>query len=209
MAAAWVRGYQGKDLSNSTSMLACAKHYVAYGGAEGGREYNSVDMSERTLRDIYLPPFKAAVDAGVGTIMSAFNTLQGVPASANRHTLTEILRTDWGFRGFVVSDWDSIGELVQHGVALDGREAALKAITAGVDMDMQSNLYDTKLPELVQSGRLKMEVIDQSVTRVLRVNSRLVCSSDPIPTKDRVPQGCSRQNTSNWPGRRQKNRSCC
>ena len=105
-------------------MLACAKHYVAYGGAEGGRDYNTVDISERTLRDVYLPPFKAAVDAGAGTIMSAFNTLQGVPASANRHTLTDILRTEWGFRGFVVSDWDSIGELVQHGIALDGREAA-------------------------------------------------------------------------------------
>jgi beta-glucosidase len=168
MAAAWVRGYQGKDLSDSTSMLACAKHYVAYGGAEGGRDYNTVDISERTLRDVYLPPFKAAVDAGAGTIMSAFHTLQGVPASANRHTLSEILRTEWGFRGFVVSDWDSIGELVQHGVALDGREAALKAITAGVDMDMQSNLYGTKLAESVHSGRLKMEVIDQAVTRVLR-----------------------------------------
>ena len=132
-----------------------------------------MDMSERTLRDAYLPPFKAAVDAGAGTIMSAFNTLQGVPASANRHTLTEILRTEWGFRGFVVSDWDSIGELVQHGVALDGSEAALKALTAGVDMDMQSNLYDTKLPELVQSGRLEMEVIDQSVARVLRVKFAL------------------------------------
>jgi beta-glucosidase len=173
MAAAWVRGYQGEDLSDSASMLACAKHYVAYGGAEGGREYNTVDISERTLREVYLPPFKAAVDAGADTIMSAFNTLQGVPASANRHTLTEILRTEWGFRGFVVSDWDSIGELVQHGVALDGSEAALKALTAGVDMDMQSNLYDTKLPELVQSGRLEMEVIDQSVARVLRVKFAL------------------------------------
>jgi beta-glucosidase len=169
MAAACVRGYQGKDLSDSTSMLACAKHYVAYGGAEGGREYNSADMSERTLREVYLPPFKAAVEAGAGTIMSAFNTLQGIPASANRHTLTDILRTEWGFRGFVVSDWDSIGELVQHGVALDGREAALKALTAGVDMDMQSNLYDTKLPELVQSGRLTMEIVNQAVTRVLRI----------------------------------------
>ncbi|MGO9107687.1 MAG: beta-glucosidase BglX [Thermoguttaceae bacterium] len=173
MAAAWVHGYQGKDLSNSTSMLACAKHYVAYGGAEGGRDYNTVDISERTLRDVYLPPFKAAVDAGAGTIMSAFNTLQGVPASANRHALTDILRNEWGFRGFVVSDWDSIGELVQHGVALDGREAALKALTAGVDLDMQSNLYNTKLPELLHSGRLKMEVIDQAVTRVLRLKVAL------------------------------------
>jgi beta-glucosidase len=173
MAAAWVRGYQGRDLSDSTAMLACAKHYVAYGGAEGGRDYNTVDMSERTLRDVYLPPFKAAVDAGAGTVMSAFNTLQGVPASANHHALTDILRTEWGFRGFIVSDWDSIGELVQHGVALDDREAALKAITAGVDMDMQSNLYDTKLPELVHNGRLRMEVVDRAVTRVLRIKFAL------------------------------------
>ena len=173
MAAAWVRGYQGGRLSDRDSMLACAKHYVAYGGAEGGRDYNTVDISERTLRDVYLPPFKAAVDAGAGTLMSAFNTLQGVPTSANHHTLTDILRTEWGFRGFVVSDWDSIGELIQHGVALDGREAAWKAFAAGVDMDMQSNLYGTKLPELLRSGRLKMELVDQAVARVLRVKFAL------------------------------------
>ena len=173
MAAAWVRGYQGEDLSAPASMLACAKHYVAYGAVEGGREYNLADISERCLRDVYLPPFKAAVDAGAGTLMSAFNSLYGVPASACRHTLTGILRNEWGFRGFVVSDWDSIGELVQHGAALDGREAARKAVTAGVDMDMQSNLYATKLPELVQSGRLKMETIDRAVARVLRLKFAL------------------------------------
>jgi len=173
MAAAWVRGYQGNDLADPTAMLACAKHFVAYCGAEGGRDYNTVDIGERTLRDVYLPPFKAAIDAGSCTIMSAFNCLQGVPASANRRTLTDILRGEWGFQGFVVSDWDSIGELVQHGVALDGREAGLKAITAGVDMDMQSGLYDTVLPELVQSGRLKVEVIDQAVARVLRIKFAL------------------------------------
>ena len=178
MAAAWVRGYQGKDLADSTSMLACPKHFAAYGGAEGGRDYNSVDISERTLRDVYLPPFKAALDAGAGTIMSAFNTLQGVPASANRHTLTEILRTEWGFRGFVVSDWDSIGELIAHGVALDGREAAFKALNAGVDMDMQSNLYDTKIPGLLESNRLKMEVVDRAVTRGL---ARQICAG-PLRT---------------------------
>jgi beta-glucosidase len=173
MAAAWVRGYQGRDLADPTAMLACAKHYVAYGAAEGGRDYNTVDISERTLREVYLPPFKAALDAGVGTFMSAFNALQGVPASANHHTLTDILRREWGFQGFVVSDWDSIGELIQHGVALDGREAAMKAIMAGVDMDMQSNLYDTALPELVRSGRLKVDVINRSVSRVLRLKFAL------------------------------------
>ncbi len=173
MAAAWVRGYQGSDLAAPTAMLACAKHFVAYGAAEGGREYNTVDISDRTLRDIYLPPFHAALEAGTGTFMSAFNALQGVPASANRHTLTGILRDEWDFRGFVVSDWDAVGELIQHGVALNGREAALKAITAGVDMDMQSGLYSAELPELVSSGRLKMEVVDRAVARVLRIKFAL------------------------------------
>ncbi len=173
MAAAWVRGYQGQSLADPASLLACPKHYVAYGAVEGGRDYNTVDISERSLRDVYLPPFKAAIDAGAGTVMSAFNTLQGVPASANHHTLTDILRGEWGFQGFVVSDWDSIGELVQHGVALDGGEAALKAFAAGVDMDMQSNLYDTQLPELVRGGRVKMEDVDRAVARVLRVKFAL------------------------------------
>jgi beta-glucosidase len=173
MAAAWVRGYQSGDLSDPATMLACAKHFVGYGAAEGGRDYNTVDISERVLREVYLPPFKAAKDADVGTFMAAFNSLQGVPASANHHTLTDILRNEWGFKGFVVSDWDSIGELVQHGIALDGGEAAFKAITAGVDMDMQSGLYDTELPELVRSGKLKMEVIDRSVERVLRIKVAL------------------------------------
>jgi beta-glucosidase len=185
MAAAWVRGYQGKDLADPTAMLACAKHYVAYGAAEGGRDYNTTDVSERVLRDVYLPPFKAAKDAGAGTFMAAFNSLQGVPASANHHTLTNILRGEWGFKGFVVSDWDSIGELIQHGVALDGREAALKAITAGVDMDMQSGLYDTVLPELVQSGRLKIEVIDRSVERVLRIKFALGLFEKPYTNEKR------------------------
>ncbi|MGA2175106.1 MAG: beta-glucosidase BglX [Verrucomicrobiota bacterium] len=179
MAAAWVRGYQGNDLSDPASMLACAKHFVAYGGAEGGRDYNLVDVSERVLRETYLPPFKAAVDAGVGTFMSAFNTLQGVPASANRHTLTDILRTEWGFRGFVVSDWNSIGELIPQGVALNGSGAALKALTAGVDMDMQGNLYNTKLPALVQSGKVKTETIDEAVTRVLRLKFALGLFDQP------------------------------
>jgi beta-glucosidase len=173
MAAAWVRGYQGKSLADSASMVACAKHYVAYGAAEGGRDYNSVDMSDRVLRDVYLPPFQAAVDAGCGTFMSAFNTLQGVPASANHHNLTDILRTEWGFRGFVVSDWGAVGELVNHGVALDGSDAAFKALTAGVDMDMEGNLYDTKLAALVRNGTLKMEVVDEAVARVLRVKFAL------------------------------------
>jgi len=169
LAAAWVRGYQGPDLTDPSSMLACAKHFVAYGGAEGGRDYNTVDISERVLRDVYLPPFQAAVEAGAGTLMSAFNTLQGVPASANHHTLTDILRSEWGFEGFVVSDWNSVGELLEHGVALDGAQAAFKALTAGVDMDMQANLYSQNLASLVESGQLDLSVIDTAVARVLGI----------------------------------------
>ncbi|RYG37308.1 beta-glucosidase [bacterium] len=169
LAAAYVRGYQGKDLTDPTSMLACAKHYVAYGAAEGGRDYNTVDVSDRVLRDVYLPPFQASVDAGVATFMSGFNTVQGVPASANHHYLTDVLRGEWGFRGFVVSDWNSIGELIPHGVALDAEDAALKGLTAGVDMDMAANAYASKLVGLVKKGDLKEAVINEAATRVLRI----------------------------------------
>ncbi|MGH7242680.1 MAG: glycoside hydrolase family 3 N-terminal domain-containing protein [Phycisphaerales bacterium] len=172
-AAAYVRGFQGKDLSDPTSLLACAKHYVGYGGAEAGREYNSVDMSERMLRDIYLPPFKAAADAGAATFMSAFNTLSGVPTSANHFTLTTILREEWGYKGFVVSDWTSIQELINHGVALDGKTAAYKGFAAGVDMDMQANLYATYLVGLVKSGKVTEQSLDESVRRVLRTKFAL------------------------------------
>ena len=173
IARAYVRGYQGKDLTDPTSMVACAKHLVAYGGAEGGRDYNTVDMSERTLRDVYLPPFRDAVDEGAGTVMSAFNTLQGVPTSANRFALTDVLRSEWGFEGLVVSDWMAVGQLVNHGIALDGEAATLKAITAGVDIDMQTNLYAKKLAGLVRSGKLKESVIDEAARRVLRIKFAL------------------------------------
>jgi beta-glucosidase len=172
-AAAYVRGFQGKDLSDPTSLLACAKHYVAYGGAEAGRDYGSVDMSERMLRDVYLPPFKAAADAGAGTFMSAFNTLSGVPTSANHFTLTTVLREQWGYKGFVVSDWTSIAELIPHGIALDGKTAARKGFLSGVDMDMQANLYAMHLPELVRSGKVTEAALDESVRRVLRTKFAL------------------------------------
>lgn len=167
-AAAYVRGFQGKDLKDPTALISCAKHFVAYGGAEGGRDYNSAEMSDRMLRDVYLPPFKAALDAGAGTVMSAFNTLNAVPTSANHYTLTEILRNEWGFRGFVVSDWTSIAELIPHGVALDGKTAAMKAFTAGVDMDMQANLYATQLAGLIAAGKVTNAQLDEAVRRVLR-----------------------------------------
>ncbi len=172
MARAYVRGYQGKRLDAPDSLAACAKHYVAYGAAEGGRDYNTVDMSERTLREIYMPPFKAAVDEGAATLMSAFNPLNGVPASANAFTLRQILKDEWQFRGFVVSDYGSVGELVQHGIANDGVTATRKAFLAGVDMDMESNLYPN-LVQLVRSGSVPEAAIDDAVRRILRVKFAL------------------------------------
>lgn len=185
VAAAYVRGYQGKDLTDPTSMIACAKHYVAYGGAEGGRDYNTVDLSERVLRDVYLPPFKASVGAGAGTLMSGFNTISGVPASANHHTLTEILRGEWNFKGFVVSDWNSIGELIPHGVALDARDAALKGLTAGVDMDMSSNAYASKLAGLVKDKKLSVKTIDEAARRILRVKVAMGLFEKPYSDEKR------------------------
>ena len=150
MAAARVRGFQGDDYSRPDKVVACAKHWVAYGAAEAGRDYNTVDMSEHTLRSIYFPPFKAAVDAGVGTFMSAFNDLNGVPASGNHFTLTEVLRGEWKFDGMVVSDYNSVIELIKHGFAADEADAARLALTAGVDMEMISRSYVTHGPRIVK-----------------------------------------------------------
>jgi beta-glucosidase len=187
MAAAYVRGYQGEHLSDSQSMAACVKHFVGYGAAEGGRDYNTVDMSERTLRQTYLPPFHAAVDAGAATIMSAFNSLNGVPASSNALTLNQILRQEWGFRGFVVSDWDSIGELINHGVAADGTSAGQKAMLAGVDMDMESSLYSKYLAEFIHSGQVPESAVDTAVRRVLRVKFALGLFEHPYT--EELPDG--------------------
>jgi len=173
MAAAYVRGYQGSRLDAPDTLAACAKHYVGYGAAEAGRDYNSTEISEHTLREFYLPPFHAAVNAGAASLMSAFNSLNGVPASANPFTLTQVLRQEWGFRGMVVSDWSSIGELVAHGIAADDQTAARKAFMAGVDMDMASSLYHDRLRQLVQSGAVPEPKIDESVRRILRVKLAL------------------------------------
>ncbi len=173
MARAYVRGYQGTTLSAPDSVAASVKHFAAYGAAEAGREYNTTDMSESRLRQVYLPPYKAAVDAGAATVMSAFNALNGVPATANPYLLDTILRKEWGFDGFVVSDYTAIMELIHHGVALDAATAAEKAINAGVDVDMMSHLYDTQLPALIRSGRVPMSVVDEAVRRVLRVKFAL------------------------------------
>lgn len=179
MAAARVTGFQGDDLTRTDAILACAKHFAAYGAAEGGRDYNTVDISERTLREVYLPPFDAAVKAGVGTIMCSFNEISGIPSSSNHFLLTDILRTEWKFDGFVVSDWCSIAEMQAHGLAGSPAEAAVEAITAGVDMDMESGLYDSRLADLVRAGKIPAAVLDEAVRRVLRVKFRLGLFDNP------------------------------
>jgi beta-glucosidase len=188
MAAAYVRGYQGAHLDAPDSIAACVKHFVGYGAAEGGRDYNTTEISEHTLREFYLPPFHAAVDAGTATLMSAFNSLDGVPSSANPFTLTQILRKEWGFKGMVVSDWSSIGELVAHGIAVDDATAARKAFLAGVDMDMTSSLYHDHLVQLVRSGAVSEANVDESVRRVLRVKFALGLFEHPYTDEGRAKQ---------------------
>ncbi len=173
MARAYVRGYQGETFGGPASMAACAKHYVAYGGAEAGRDYNSVETSERQLREVYLPPFKAAVDEGVATLMSSFNTINGVPATGNEFTLNQVLRREWNFRGFVVSDWGSVGEMMAHGVANDLPTAARKGFLAGVDMDMESNAYFRHIADAVKAGQVPQAAVDEAVRRILRVKIAL------------------------------------
>jgi len=187
MAKASVEGFQGENLADERSIAACAKHYVAYGAAIAGMDYNTVDISERTLREVYLPPFHAAINAGIATLMSAFNDLNGIPASSNYFTLTQILRHEWGFDGFVVSDYNSIGELVYHRVAADKSQAALEAIRAGVDMDLvgdtiTGNVYSPNLERLVNKKEISEEIINESVRRVLRIKYRLGLFQNPYST---------------------------
>lgn len=185
MAQARVRGFQGTDYSAPDKVVACAKHWVAYGAAEGGRDYNTTDMSEHTLRTIYFPPFKAAVDAGVGTFMSAFNNLNGVPTSANRFTLTQVLRNEWKFDGIVVSDYTSVLELVNHGIAADGKDAARQALNAGVDMEMVSRLYNQNGADLLKEKKILQPAIDEAVRRVLRIKFRLGLFEHPYADEAR------------------------
>jgi beta-glucosidase len=173
IAAAYVRGYQGARLDDPQSMLACVKHFVGYGAAEAGRDYNSVDISEHTLRQVYLPPFHAALEAGAGSVMSAFNSLNGVPATSNWFTLTHILRQEWGFPGMVISDYGSVAETIAHGIAVDGKTAARKAILAGLDVDLEGNMYARYLAELVRSGAVPEAAVDQAARRVLRIKFAL------------------------------------
>ena len=173
MARAYVLGYQGEHLNAPDSVVACPKHFVGYGAAEGGREYNSVEISEHTLREFYLPSFHAAIDAGAATIMTAFDSLNGVPTSANPFTIKQILRKEWGFQGLVDSDWTSIAELIPHGIANDPATAARKAFLAGVEMDMVSSFYHDNLANLVHSGQVPEAAVDEAVRHVLRVKFAL------------------------------------
>src|SRR4051812_3974635 len=183
-AAARVRGFQGSDLSAADAIAATAKHFAAYGAAEGGRDYNVAEVSERTLRDVYLPPFFGAACAGAATFMASFNEIAGVPSHANRHLLTDILRNEWKYDGMVVSDYTGVWELINHGVAADSTQAAELAIHAGVDMDMVSELYVRKLAASVAAGRTRQADIDEAVRRVLRFKYRLGLFKDPYARRD-------------------------
>lgn len=184
IAYARVKGFQGNKLGDLNSVMACVKHFAAYGAGVGGRDYNSVDMSERMLLETYLPPFKSALDAGAATFMNSFNDLNGVPATGNAHLQRDILKGKWNFQGFVVSDWGSIGEMVAHGYSKDLKEAAYSAITAGSDMDMESNAYRKNLAELVKEGRVSIDLIDDAVKRILRKKYELGLFDDPYKYSD-------------------------
>mgnify|MGYP000268302374 FL=1 len=178
-ARARVRGFQGDDLAADDSLLACAKHYAGYGASEAGREYNTVDVSETTMRETHLPPFEAAVDEGVGTVMNAFNVHERIPASGHEELIEGILRDELGFEGFLISDWNSFGEMIVHGAAEDREEAAEKAITAGSEMDMVSGVYTDHLADLVREGRVSEERVDEAVRRILELKGALGLFEDP------------------------------
>ncbi|MFS2212896.1 glycoside hydrolase family 3 N-terminal domain-containing protein [Telluria sp. Tellsp104] len=184
IAAARVRGFQGTKLGGLESVMATAKHFAGYGAAIAGRDYNAVDMSEHQLHETYLPPFKAAADAGVATFMNSFNTLNGIPATGNAMLQRDILKGRWGFKGFVVSDWGSVREMVVHGYANDLPDAAAKAITAGSDMDMESGAYASSLANLVRSGRVDVKLVDDAVRRVLTKKFELGLFDDPYRFSD-------------------------
>jgi beta-glucosidase len=180
VARAAVRGFQGTNLADPSSLLACAKHFAAYGLAQAGREYNTVDVSERTLREVYLPPFHAAVDAGALSIMSGFDELNGIPATANRFLLQQVLRDEWGFQGFVVSDYTSINELVNHGIAANEYDAGRAALNAGLDMDLQGFVYHDYLQKMLANGDVTQKQVDDAVRRILAVKFAMGLFDDPF-----------------------------
>lgn len=183
-----IKGFQGKGLGNLDAIMACAKHFAAYGAAVGGRDYNSVDMSLRQLHETYLPPFKAAAEAGVATFMNSFNDINGIPATANQYILRDLLKGKWNYNGFVVSDWGSIGEMVPHGYAKDNKEAAEKAIIAGSDMDMESRAYMAELPNLVKEGKIDPKLIDDAARRILIKKFEMGLFDDPYRFSDEKRQ---------------------
>ena len=174
-----VKGFQGNGLGNKDAVMACAKHFAAYGAAVGGRDYNSVDMSLRQLHETYLPPFKAVSDMGVATFMNSFNDINGIPATGNKYLQRDLLKGAWNFQGFVVSDWGSIGEMIPHGFAKDNKDAALKAIIAGSDMDMESRSYINHLADLVKEGKVDIKLIDDAVRRILTKKYELGLFDNP------------------------------
>lgn len=179
LGAAMIRGFQGDSLNDPASVAACAKHFVAYGASEGGRDYNSTYIPERQLRNVYLPPFKAAKDAGCATFMTSFNDNDGIPSTANSFVLRDILRNEWGFDGMVVSDWTSVTEMISHGFCVDAKDAAEKAVNAGVDMDMVSEAYIGNLVRSVEEGKVSMQVIDDAVRNILRLKFRMGLFDNP------------------------------
>ncbi len=179
IAKARVKGFQGNGLGNTDAVMACAKHFAAYGAAVGGRDYNSVDMSLRQLNETYLPPFKAAAEANVATFMNSFNDINGIPATANKYIQRDLLKNQWNFKGFVVSDWGSIGEMIAHGYAKNGYEAAMRAIIAGSDMDMESRCYRDNLKQLVLDKKVDISIIDDAVRRILIKKIELGLFDDP------------------------------
>lgn len=180
IATARVKGFQGKGFGNTDAVMACAKHFAAYGAAVGGRDYNSVDMSLRQLHEIYLPPFKAAADAGAATFMNSFNDLNGIPATGNKYLQRDILKGEWKFKGFVVSDWGSVGEMINHGYSKDNTEASMQATNAGSDMDMESRSNIQNLAKLVKEGKVKMATIDDAVRRILKKKFEMGLFDDPF-----------------------------
>jgi len=173
MGAAMVEGFQGDSLNNPTSIAACPKHFVGYGAAEGGRDYNSTFIPERRLRNVYLPPFEAATKAGAATFMTSFNDNDGIPSTGNAFILKDVLRDEWGFDGLVVTDWASASEMISHGFAADSKEVAMKSVNAGVDMEMVSYTFVKELPALIKEGKVKESTIDEAVRNILRVKYRL------------------------------------
>ncbi|MEY3050589.1 MAG: hypothetical protein RLY31_374 [Bacteroidota bacterium] len=184
IAAAKVRGYQGAQLSDPSTILACVKHFAAYGASQAGRDYHFVDMSERVLRETYLPPYRAAVEAGAATVMTSFNEYDGVPATANDFLLRKVLREEWGFDGFIVTDYTSMNEMIAHGFSRDERQAGEQAILAGVDMDMQGGIFQRHLMRSVQEGVVPQEAVDAAVRRILRQKAALGLFDDPYRYSD-------------------------